>query len=312
MSYLFNTGLFLIILVLITVAGFIGFKLKFLRLERSNSKVNQQLLAKIAELQGDKQKYKALEKAAPSCNEVDVQGMAILLHDIRSPLRFLCTISGCALKEYSNGKLTKNHDHLLKLHQSLESLRSFVEASYNWVSGTDRTFSTCFRLVKIQDVFNQLEKFFGEFFSYNGNSLIITPTDLFWHTDPDVLNLILRNLLDNANKYTESGKTWLNCFQKGGNLCIQVKDSGFGLTENQIKSFLLPFNAPETMGLGSQVISKMLQKLNGHLHIEAQPGQGSVFTIELSPLEAKMEGLTAESRPTVPGDIENCLAGELH
>ena len=312
MPYLYNTWwIYLIISLLIPSAGYIVFKLKLLQLERTNLQINQLLLSKIAELQDSTQKLGALERAIQSDDQQDEQMLAVLLHDIRSPLRFLSTISKAVLKECSNGSMETNQDHLLKLYRSVGALRSFVEESYIWVRSSEKALHLSIRQISIQDVFNKMEGFYGEFLSFNDNKLIVSPTDLYWNTDLEVLCLILRNLLDNANKHTEGGKVWLSCFTQNGKLCIQLKDSGNGLNERQIQAFLHPCMQDERTSMGSQVISRMLKKINGRLHITSQVGKGSVFTIELSPVAIETDYRHANQWTLSPKEEGKYLVGEL-
>ena len=320
MPYLYNTWWFyLIISLLIPSAGYIVFKLKLLQLERTNLQINQLLLPKIAELQVSTRKLGALEKAV-QChgqqpvkedNWEDDQLLAILLHDIRSPLRFLSTISKAVVKDFEIGSTEEKQEHLIKLHQSVGALRSFVEESYFWVRNNDKGIHLSIKQIRLQEVFNKMEAFYGEFLSYNENQLIIAPTTVTWETDQHVLCLIVRNLLDNANKYTQGGKVYLSCYISRARLCIQVKDSGQGLNERQIQAFLQPCQQPEAAGMGSLVIARMLKKINGRLAVTSTPGKGSIFTIELAPVAMEVEFSPVARWSLLPDYKQKYLVGEL-
>lgn len=320
MPYLYNTWCFyLIISLLIPAAGFIVFKLKVLQLEKTNLQINQLLLSKIAEFENNTQRLKALEKAVQSHGQQPVkedrweddQLLAILLHDIRSPLRFLSTISKAVVKDFEIGSTEENHEHLIKLHQSVGALRSFVEESYFWVRNNDKGIHLSIKRIRLQEVFNKMETFYGEFLSYNENQLIIAPTTLTWETDQHVLCLIVRNLLDNANKYTQGGKVYLSCYISRERLCIQVKDSGQGLNERQIQAILQPCQQPEGAGMGSLVIARMLKKINGRLTVTSTLGKGSIFTIELAPVAMEVEFSPVASWSLLPDYKQKYLVGEL-
>lgn len=263
-------------------------RLKIGKLEKAYLQSNQLLKSKIVELQNRSQKPKILEEEKISYGQLDEPMISLLLHDLRSPLRFLCVISNAVIKDFNKRPMETNQEHLINLHKSVGALWNFVEESYVWAKSHEKTFQVLIKEVAIQDIFNKIESLYGAFLSYNGNELIVTPTDLYWNTDPDVLGLILRNLLDNANKNTEGGKVWLSCQQNNENLRIVVKDTGRGLNESQIRSFKEPGKQNINIGMGSKVISSMLCKLNGRLHVKSQPGEGSTFMIEFCRMPAKV------------------------
>jgi len=314
MPYSYNSWwFFLTIVLLITGAVYIVLSRKITRLKKANLQINQLLRAKNTELQQRSQKLKALEKALEFTNPVDAHKMNILLHDLRSPLRFLCTISKAVMKDFSTRGVEKNQLHLINLHKSVGALWSFVEQSYTWARISTQASGLSTRRIAIQDIFNHIEDFYSEFLSYNGNILFMSPTRLYWDTDPDILSVILRNLLDNANKYTEGGKVWVSCYQRSGKLYIVVRDSGRGLNESQIRSFMQPGHEGQHTGMGSQVISQMLKKIHGRLQIDSQPGKGSAFTIELTAVAAKACTYTKLRDPSAfcPTGSETIMAGSF-
>lgn len=107
--------------------------------------------------------------------------------------------------------------------------------------------------------------------------------------DPDQLNQVFTNLIDNALKYAApdrpavvriSGKT-----QRGiSEYCIE--DNGVGISpEHQSKVFeifhRLDPKACEGEGLGLAIVKKIVARLSGNVRLESEPGKGSRFYVEL-------------------------------
>ncbi|MFZ6026339.1 MAG: GAF domain-containing sensor histidine kinase [Chloroflexota bacterium] len=113
------------------------------------------------------------------------------------------------------------------------------------------------------------------------------------HTDPELLNQCLSNLLTNAINYTPPGGTIrLICSQEkaaDGWLLVKVADNGVGILPEELSQIFKRFfrgaasrqtSAPGT-GLGLSISKEILERMGGNLTVESTPGQGSTFTIWL-------------------------------
>lgn len=121
---------------------------------------------------------------------------------------------------------------------------------------------------------------------------LIAPASLETCTDPTALEIILKNVLDNAVKYSspaphvevELGKL------DSGHLSITVRDHGIGVERNQLKRIFRRFHrAPDARvnersgsGLGLYVVQRLAQNLGGRVRAEsAGPGRGTTMHIRL-------------------------------
>ena len=113
-------------------------------------------------------------------------------------------------------------------------------------------------------------------------------------TDAMKLRQILVNLLSNAAKFTHNGT--INCYivkQKEW-LIITIKDSGIGMTSEQMTHLFKPFvqaDASTTRkyggtGLGLTISKQFCEMLGGTILVNSEFGQGSAFTVKI-PLVAK-------------------------
>ncbi|MEM5385721.1 ATP-binding protein [Paraburkholderia phymatum] len=92
--------------------------------------------------------------------------------------------------------------------------------------------------------------------------------------DTAALSVVLRNLVDNAVRYTpEGGKVDVSVTQNGEHLLVEVKDSGPGIPEDQLSRVLEPFyRIPGTTaagsGLGLSIVSEIARRSGGGLVLE--------------------------------------------
>src|SRR3954468_1254978 len=63
--------------------------------------------------------------------------------------------------------------------------------------------------------------------------LAVVPTSATVHSNRDLLGQILRNLIDNAIRYTNDGRVLVDCLQRADRLRIEVRDTGIGIPPGQ-------------------------------------------------------------------------------
>jgi signal transduction histidine kinase len=143
--------------------------------------------------------------------------------------------------------------------------------------------------VNISNLLGELASFYQNIASLNENRIFYfdNNNDMVFSTDPDRLKIIIRNLLDNANKYTKNGIIKISSIlDKKGSLVITIEDSGKGVPENIANLINNPgtadklspsINANHKMGL---MISKELTgQLKGTISVISNEITGTVFTL---------------------------------
>jgi signal transduction histidine kinase/DNA-binding response OmpR family regulator len=113
--------------------------------------------------------------------------------------------------------------------------------------------------------------------------------------DPTRLRQVLVNLLSNAVKFTNTGMVKLHAAlkymrEKTITMYFEVKDSGIGMTHEQIEKMFDPFTQAESKtthkyggtGLGLIITKNILERMGGKLFVESTPGIGSKFSFELT------------------------------
>lgn len=136
-------------------------------------------------------------------------------------------------------------------------------------------------------------------------------------SDPTRIRQILNNVVGNAVKFTEKGRVDIELEAQRGHasepdrLCIQVKDTGIGLTDDQQKQLFRPFSQADNSttrkfggtGLGLMLSRRLAQALAGDLQLlHSAPGKGSTFLITLGVTFTDQESLgvpreNSKSRP---------------
>jgi signal transduction histidine kinase/ligand-binding sensor domain-containing protein len=121
--------------------------------------------------------------------------------------------------------------------------------------------------------------------------------------DVTKLRQILYNLVSNASKFTKQGAITLETEKRDAEMCFRVKDTGIGMTPDQVSRLFQEFVQAEEStsrryggtGLGLTITKKLCELMEGRIAVESEVGKGTTFTVFL-PLSP---GTTSESsRPT--------------
>lgn len=104
--------------------------------------------------------------------------------------------------------------------------------------------------------------------------------------DPNYLELIVNNLLSNAFKYTDNGKSITVTLKEENNcLILQVSDTGIGIPINKQGKVFERFYQIESQHIGSGIGLSLVQRLvdlhHGHIELESEEGKGSTFSVYL-------------------------------
>ena len=108
--------------------------------------------------------------------------------------------------------------------------------------------------------------------------------------DRDLLSRALRNLLDNALKYSPDGTTIRYSLERrGADWAISIQDQGCGLDSHQVDTLFRPFyrgnttapDGPDGVGLGLSFVQAVADRHGGTIAVHSEPGIGSIFTLTL-------------------------------
>jgi len=236
-----------------------------------------------------------LREAAETMSSSKTKFLATMSHEIRTPMNSVLGFSELAL---DNETTPKVREYLTKIKTNAEWLLHII----NDILDISKVESGKMELEKIpfdlHELFtscrtlimpNAVEKSIMLHF-YIEPSLGKRPVG-----DPTRLRQVLVNLLSNAVKFTNTGMVKLNAVLKAKTdntitMYFEVKDSGIGMTPEQIERIFDPFRQAETgttrkyggTGLGLSITKNIVEMMGGKLMVESTYGVGSKFSFELT------------------------------
>lgn len=212
--------------------------------------------------------------------------LAAASHDLRQPAQaqglFLEVLSRTALNAEQHKLLDNVRAASAASADMLNTLLDFSRIEAGVISPRLRHFA-------VQTLFNKMEQEFGP--QADASELLYRSreTALVAHSDPALVELILRNLVSNALRYTRHGGVLVACRKRGALVALEVWDTGIGIAvEQQQEVFreFLQLGNPERdrqkgLGLGLAIANGLAQRLGHTLTLHSREGRGSVFRLAL-------------------------------
>jgi signal transduction histidine kinase len=108
-------------------------------------------------------------------------------------------------------------------------------------------------------------------------------------SDPGKLKVVIKNLLNNAVKFTHTGEITVGARPGEGGVEIYVSDTGVGIPPDQQSMIFDAFRQGSTanvrgltgVGLGLHIVKRLLDLLGGTIRVESEVGKGSTFRVQL-------------------------------
>jgi signal transduction histidine kinase/CheY-like chemotaxis protein len=210
--------------------------------------------------------------------------LAAASHDLRQPLHTLSLYSA-ALKLHAGDGATG--DIALHINQALASLSALVDSLLDISKLDAGAVHPELQDVTLRTLIQRIEADYRPVASGKGLELDVQVDDVRVHTDPVLLERIVRNLVDNAFKYTAAGSVAVVVGADRGRARIRVRDTGPGIPAAERERIFEEFyqiGNPERdrvqgLGLGLAIVQRLAGLLGLALELESEPGRGSTFCV---------------------------------
>jgi PAS domain S-box-containing protein len=269
----------------------------------------------LRDLTESKQSQDAIKKYVRELEELNNHKenvLAILSHDLRSPLAAIIGIVDY-LKEYAHTMKTDEFQEMLNLlHKSSTDELDMLDYLVEWARikyASDQFSPTKIKLTEyIDKVFENLNE------TASINTIILhheIDADTSVFADGKMLISIIQNIVSNAIKHTGKGGTiTVSAKSKDDKIIVQVKDTGVGMSKEIIKNLFTPQmktlsktrEKNKGAGIGLLLVKGFLDKNGGEIWVESIEGEGSSFYFTL-PIEKPLAEI--DSSEEVILDLSN-------
>jgi len=117
----------------------------------------------------------------------------------------------------------------------------------------------------------------------------VDPIVNLW-VDPKLFERVVRNLIDNAIKYTEYGSVTVSCDEYDDkSVLLKIEDTGIGIPKEELENVFSEFNQlgnpgrdrQKGLGLGLSIVRRLCELMNIEFRLESELGKGTVFSLVL-------------------------------
>lgn len=282
---------------------------------RRTSKIEELVTARTIELNVSEERLRAARDQAEQANIAKSKFLAAASHDLRQPLQamnlFLNVLSGRDQGRKSQEIIGHLKDSVGSLEGLLNALLSISKLEAGLIIPEKSDFL-------LGPIFQRFEDEFRPLFKKAGLRLRAVKPSLAIHSDPALLERILRNLLANALRYTETGHVLLGARRHGAFLQIGIWDTGIGIPEDQQEAIFKEFyqiargdeDDDEGVGLGLAIVARLGKLLGSDINVTSKPGKGSAFTLNV-PLAENPMSLASPSVQTSDAALAFSIAGKV-
>jgi len=219
--------------------------------------------------------------------------LAQISHEIRSPLNVIVGYSDLLADELHDEKKNEYSNILRSMKNNSKRLYRTFDLLLNVSQLHTGKYDARFELVDLYSLLKTLQNEFMSMAEEKDLSLELTNSineEVSVIVDHYALAQIFMNLLDNAIKYTDKGWIKMNIYQSGSSVCIDVSDSGKGISKEYIDKLFVPFTQEEMgytrrydgTGLGLSLIKSFIDINKAKIKVKSEINHGTTFTVILN------------------------------
>jgi signal transduction histidine kinase/ActR/RegA family two-component response regulator len=243
----------------------------------SNSRLYEQI----------KTAHDALEKVL----EIKSVLVGVMAHELKTPIQVIMGSAGL-LAEGICGELTRDQRERVKvIEHSADELVQLIESALDMIRLEHGKMPLFVTEVRVSALLTELKSEFEDAFGKKGVELVIHSPEPEFVIKTDLIKIkeVLRNLIENARKFTRQGRVEVQFrANKTDRVEFVVKDTGIGIPNELVpKIFDLFYQIDSSHrehasgGLGLNIVKRLVGAMSGEIDVKSEVGKGTTFRIIL-------------------------------
>lgn len=240
---------------------------------------------------------------AERANQAKSKFLASASHDLRQPVQSLVLLLSVLERQVeARSKAAKTVNMMKAAMHGLHGLLSAVLDISRLDAGV---VTPIMGYVDLGALVGRLAVEYAPKAASKGLEFRVAPQRLGGHADPNLLERTLRNLIENALRYTSNGGVLLGIRRRGAFVRIDVIDTGMGIPADKQAEIFEEFHQlhnpgrdlEQGLGLGLAIVARLADLLGAQVEVASNVGRGSRFSLLLP--------LACEAGPTVGAPASN-------
>ena len=261
-----------------------------------NKELEQRVIDRTAKLQEALEELKvANDEAAKALvkekelNDLKTRFISMVSHEYRTPLTVILSSTYLLENYFKEDNPEEHHKHLGWIQEAVKAMTELLDDVLVYGRSEEGTFRI--NPIKI-DLNSAISSVIQEIKIADNNRHTINfqaeSKHIDCHTDPNMIQHILTNLLTNATKYSPEGLPIDVVVRSANNdVEIEVKDKGIGIPEKDQKNLFQHFFRSTNVGtisgtgLGLSIVKRAVEALNGKIKFDSVENKGTTFSIRI-------------------------------
>ncbi len=260
-----------------------------------NIRINRKYVREMAEMNAIQisinKKLQENEQALQIANQTKDKFLSIIAHDIRNPIASLMSFIHIMRRDFDDMTAKERNELIDELEKIVTNTDELLNNLLMWVRSQSGRIDVRIVDTNLKDILSQMYELFSSLASQKSIKLVFEgQQELVFKTDVDIFNIILRNLISNAIKFTpQNGTVTVKTNIDKNKLVISVSDTGIGMSD-EIKQKLFKIgekvvqngtNQERGSGLGLLLVKEFVTLLNGTIEFESEKGKGTTFIVTI-------------------------------
>lgn len=245
------------------------------------------------ELKFNYEELNELYEQQVAINSSKTKFFSIISHDLRAPFHGLLGFSEVLAKERETLDESSIQNIADYLYDTSQSTYNLLESLLTWAMAEGGRFvyhPINFNLRQVSNIV--FDVLYTLALKKNIELVNAVPEDLKIYADINMMTSVIQNLVSNALKFTDVdglGKVFIEARQTGENIEITVRDTGLGMTKQQMANLFHPritasfkgTAGEKGAGLGLSLCKRFVEINQGKINVSSKEGVGTTFKVLL-------------------------------
>lgn len=213
---------------------------------------------------------------------------SIISHDLKSPLSSFHSITSSLYTNWDHIEKDQLKDFILSLRDSSADLKGMMNNLLKWALAQSDQLKYEPVSTNPSEVLNQVSRELRTLAELKDISVELNTIELEVEVDRDFLQIVFRNLLSNALKFSEM-KSKIEVLVEESDLgkVISIRDYGVGMDQHQVEDLMggkitaheIQNSDQKGTGLGLVLCRELLERMNARMEVKSELGQGTTFRV---------------------------------
>ncbi len=222
---------------------------------------------------------------------------SIIAHDLKSPFTSILSYSYLLMTSAEKLDVDQIKDYANTTHQAATNVFKLMQTLLEWARLQIRNVDYAPQWCRVNDIIQPTAEVYANIAQQKEISIQVNSNELLAYCDQGMAETVVRNLINNAIKFTHKGGTVEILATDAENYIeISVRDNGTGMNDEQRQACFhinaglrtQGTNGETGSGLGLAICKDMVEKNGGSLKVKTQLNQGSTFTFTLPKEETRL------------------------